>query len=84
MDKLIGALALSDTPLTNGFMVLTSRCGLELVQKAIRVGLPTLVTLSAPTTMAVEWAKRYQLNLIHLPHHSAPRVYHGSGAGNAG
>ena len=84
MDKLIGALTLSDTPLTNGFMVLTSRCGLELVQKAIRVGLPTLVTLSAPTTMAVEWAKRYQLNLIHLPHHSAPRVYHSSVAGNSG
>lgn len=84
MDKLIGALAVAHIELSNGFMVLTSRCGLELVQKAIRVNLPTLVTLSAPTTMAVEWAKRYQLNLIHLPHHSAPRVYHCSIADEAG
>lgn len=78
MDKLIGALARTGTDVRTGFMVLTSRCGLELVQKAIRIGLPTLVSLSAPTTMAVDWAKRYQLNLIHVPHHSAPRIYHRS------
>jgi FdhD protein len=23
----------------------------------------------------VQWARRHHLNLIHLPHHSAPRVY---------
>ncbi|GGF64941.1 formate dehydrogenase accessory sulfurtransferase FdhD [Alteromonas lipolytica] len=78
MDKLIGALVRKKADLQSGFMVLTSRCGLELVQKAIRAGISTLVTLSAPTTLAVEWARRYQLNLIHVPHHNAPRIYHRS------
>ncbi|MNF02950.1 formate dehydrogenase accessory protein [compost metagenome] len=55
--------------------MVTSRCSLELIHKAVRAGLSTLVSLSAPTTLTVEWARRHHLNLIHLPHHSAPRVY---------
>ncbi|MEN1396215.1 formate dehydrogenase accessory sulfurtransferase FdhD, partial [Pseudomonas aeruginosa] len=35
----------------------------------------TLVSLSAPTALTVQWARRHQLNLIHQPHHNAPRVY---------
>lgn len=76
LDKLIGALAQASVE-SAGFVVVTSRCGLELVQKAIRAKITTLVTLSAPTSMAVDWARQYQLNLIHLPHHSSPRVYSG-------
>ena len=38
-------------------------------------GIQTLVSLSSPTGLALQWARRHRLNLIHLPHHSAPRVY---------
>lgn len=55
--------------------MLTSRCSLELLHKAVRAGIPTLVSLSAPTALTVDWARRHRLNLIHLPHSSAPRVY---------
>lgn len=75
LDKLIGALLRQGLNPREGFAVVTSRCSLELIHKAVRAGLSTLVSLSAPTTLTVEWARRHHLNLIHLPHHSAPRVY---------
>ncbi|MGV8346533.1 formate dehydrogenase accessory sulfurtransferase FdhD, partial [Pseudomonas aeruginosa] len=59
----------------HGFAVVTSRCSLELIHKAVRAGIGTLVSLSAPTALTVQWARRHQLNLIHQPHHNAPRVY---------
>jgi FdhD protein len=55
--------------------VVTSRCSLELIHKAVRAEIGTLVSLSAPTSLTVDWARRHRLNLIHLPHRSAPRVY---------
>lgn len=75
LDKLIGALAAQGQAADAGFVVVTSRCSLELLHKAVRAGLSTLVSLSAPTALTVDWARRHRLNLIHLPHHSAPRVY---------
>lgn len=75
LDKLIGALLRQDHDLRDGFAVVTSRCGLELLHKAVRVGIGTLISLSAPTSLTVDWARRHNLNLIHAPHRDAPRVY---------
>lgn len=75
LDKLIGALLSQSLELSQGFVVVTSRCSLELIHKAIRAGIGNLVSLSAPTALSVQWARQHKLNLIHLPHHSAPRVY---------
>ena len=75
LDKLIGALSREDRDGRQGFAVVTSRCSLELIHKAVRARLSTLVSLSAPTDLCVRWARQHHLNLIHLPHHSAPRVY---------
>ena len=75
LDKLIGALKRDKLDCASGFAVVTSRCSLELLHKAVRAGVATLVSLSAPTALTVDWARRHGLNLIHLPHHSAPRVY---------
>ena len=75
LDKLIGALVRQDIPTAGGVAIVTSRCSLELIQKALRAGIQTLVSLSSPTGLAVQWARRHNLNLIHLPHKSAPRVY---------
>ena len=75
LDKLIGALIRQDIALAGGIAVVTSRCSLELIQKVLRAGIQTLVSLSSPTGLALQWARRHNLNLIHLPQHSAPRVY---------
>ena len=75
LDKLIGALLRGRHDTRGGFAVVTSRCGLELLHKAVRAGIGTLVSLSAPTTLTVDWARGHHLNLIHAPHRDAPRVY---------
>ena len=75
LDKLIGALVRQNIPTHGGLAIVTSRCSLELIQKALRAGIQTLVSLSSPTGLALQWARRHNLNLIHLPQKSAPRVY---------
>ncbi|MBZ9784126.1 formate dehydrogenase accessory sulfurtransferase FdhD [Pseudomonas sp. REP124] len=75
LDKLIGGLIRRNIPITGGLAIVTSRCSLELIQKVLRAGIQTLVSLSSPTGLAVQWARRHNLNLIHLPQKNAPRVY---------
>lgn len=75
LDKLIGAMQIADVDARQGFVVVTSRCSLELIHKAVRARLGTLVSLSAPTALTVRWALKHQLNLIHVPHRNAPRIY---------
>lgn len=66
LDKLVGALARANTDPATGFFVLTARCSYELVEKTVRAGCPVLVTISAPTTLAVERAKAAGLTLVAL------------------
>ena len=66
LDKLIGHLKQSNIPHTHGAIILTSRCSFELVQKVIAASVPMLVTVSAPTTLAVSIAKEHALTLICL------------------
>ena len=65
-DKVIGGLARSGAGAGDGFALLTSRCSYELVQKAILARIPALVTVSAPTELAVQIARSAQLTLIAL------------------
>ncbi len=57
LDKLIGAMSAAGVSAADGFVCMTSRCSVELVQKAAAVGITTLATLSAPTALAVSMAK---------------------------
>ena len=75
LDKLIGACARQGLDPADGFLAVTSRCGLELIHKAVRAGAGTLVSLSAPSSLSVRQARRSELNLIHQPRHGAPRLY---------
>ena len=71
LDKLIGALAVAGVDPATGFFLLTSRCSYELVEKTIIAGCPLLVTISAPTTFAVERAKAHGLKLVSLARRDA-------------
>lgn len=64
LDKLIGHLALSRIPMDGGFVLLSSRASYELVRKAARVGIPMLATISAPTSLAVDIARRAGIKLL--------------------
>lgn len=66
LDKLIGALALDERDAADGFILLSARCSYELVEKTARAGCPMLVTISAPTTLAVQRAQQAGLTLVSL------------------
>jgi FdhD protein len=66
LDKLIGALAEAGTDLTTGFVVMTSRCSFELVQKSATYGIGALVTVSAPTALALQLARKARLFIASL------------------
>jgi FdhD protein len=63
LDKLIGALARSGTLEEVGFIAMTSRGSYELVAKAASVNAQLLVTISAPTALALTWAEALELPL---------------------
>jgi FdhD protein len=63
LDKLVGALAAAGEDRAAGFILSTARCSYEIVEKAVRAGATRLVTVSLPTTMAVERAAQAGLSL---------------------
>ena len=73
-DKLVGHALRSRIDLAGGFALLTSRCSYELVEKAALAGIRLLVTVSAPTTLAVERAREARLTLIALARSDAMLV----------
>jgi FdhD protein len=68
LDKLIGALARAGTDFASGFVLMSSRCSFELVQKCALAGIGALATISAPTALALSLAKQAHLKLAALSH----------------
>ncbi|MEO0035560.1 MAG: hypothetical protein RLZZ501_1583 [Pseudomonadota bacterium] len=66
LDKLIGAASRQGLAFESGFALLSSRCGVELVRKAARVGIGLLATLSAPTGLAATMAAAAGIELAVL------------------
>ncbi len=74
-DKVVGHLAREEIEPSNGFALLTSRCSYELAQKAVLARIPMLVTISAPTELAVSIAKETNLTLVALARPDAALVF---------
>ena len=66
LDKLIGALARADVDFASGFVLMSSRCSFELVQKCAIAGIGALATVSAPTALALSLARQAHLKLAAL------------------
>ncbi|MEM9198849.1 MAG: formate dehydrogenase accessory sulfurtransferase FdhD [Pseudomonadota bacterium] len=63
LDKLGGALAQSGASARDGFVVLSSRISVEMVQKAAMLGAPFLAAVSAPSALALRVAARSGMGL---------------------
>lgn len=66
IDKLVGALAQNGIDPAAGFFLSTARCSYEIVEKVVRAGGVNLVTVSLPTSLAVERAQAAGLSLYCL------------------
>jgi FdhD protein len=64
LDKLAGALARSSVVTSEGIILLTSRVSVEMVQKSAAIGAPVMVSVSAPTALAVRMADAAGITLV--------------------
>jgi FdhD protein len=78
LDKLIGAVCRAGTGPDSGFVLVTSRCSFELVEKAAAFGARTLVAISAPTALGVERARLLNITLIGIARRDSVTVFHGA------
>ena len=76
LDKLIG-YCLQEAPekLANSILLVSGRASFELVQKAIKSGIPMMAAAGAPSSLAVETAKRFNLTLIGFLRGSGFNIY---------
>lgn len=63
LDKLLGAITANSLD-TTAFILVSSRASFEMVSKAAKCGLNTLVAVSAPTKMAITLAQKANMNLV--------------------
>lgn len=75
LDKALGRCAREGRDLSRAAVVLSGRGGFELVLKALRLGVPIVGSISAPTTLAVELAEERGLTLVGFLRQGAGTVY---------
>jgi formate dehydrogenase accessory protein FdhD len=63
LDKLIGARSLAGETFGEGFLVMSSRCSYEIVEKAARAGVRAILSISAPTAFAIRKAAEAGISL---------------------
>jgi FdhD protein len=78
LDKLIGALLRDDVRPGSGFLLVTSRCSYEMVEKAAAFGAGALVAISAPTSLGIERARNHGITLAGIARRDAMTIFTGS------
>jgi FdhD protein len=66
LDKLSGALAGSSIVTNEGIILLSSRVSVEMVQKSAVIGASVMVSVSAPTALAVRMADAAGMTLVAI------------------
>lgn len=64
LDKLIGHLMREDIEPSNGYVLITSRCSFEMVQKCAIAGISLIAAVSATTDLAVKLAEEAGVTVI--------------------
>jgi FdhD protein len=65
VDKVIGRAFLDrELPLANCILLVSGRASFEIMQKALSAGIPIVASVSAPSTLAAEFARECNQTLV--------------------
>ena len=79
LDKLIGWALLSNRlPLNRQVLLLSGRVSFEMMQKALAAGIAIVAAISAPTSLAVEFARSNNQTLVGFLRGTEMNVYAGA------
>ena len=78
VDKVVGRMLLDGEDPSALALVVSGRSSFEIVQKAARARLPVVVAVSAPTSLAVDAARKTSVTLIGFARGAAFNVYSGA------
>ncbi|MFM2484185.1 formate dehydrogenase accessory sulfurtransferase FdhD [Celerinatantimonas yamalensis] len=77
VDKLIGHIYQQTLWQAQCVLVLSGRVSFELVQKAMLAAIPVIVAVGAPSSLAIDMAKQFNMTLIGFTKRNQFNVYHG-------
>jgi FdhD protein len=78
VDKVIGHEFLEGRlPSSTHFLVVSGRSSFEIIQKALAAGIPIVVAVGAPSSLAVELARRFNMTLVGFAKPDGFNVYTG-------
>ena len=78
LDKLIGAMLRGGLDPSAGFIAVTSRASVEMVQKTAIAGVSILAAVSAPTQLAIQCARNANLLLAGFVREDRATIYAGA------
>ncbi len=78
VDKVVGTLVLSRAlPGSGSGLIVSGRSSFEILQKAAMAGFPVVVAVGAPSSLAVTFARRFNMTLVGFANRDGYNVYSG-------
>lgn len=74
-DKVIGSALINGVDLSSCIVFTSGRIPTDMAVKAVRAGVPIIVSKAVPTDLTIEMARKYDLTLICSAHHDSMKVF---------
>ncbi len=77
LDKLRGECAMRGIPTQQRILLTTGRISSEMLTKAVKMGVPIVISRTSPTSLSVQLAREWGITLIGYARHQQLNVYTG-------